>query len=293
MTKTIITRRIQVLLLLILLTVFSAPVYTQITVPVTAKELADYQRESEAMVFMKIDLSQTWLYMVKDNVISSNKLLVQEIYFNKAGLPERLSHYDEAQKLNSFTVIKYNARNLPFEEIKFTPDSTLISGTLFEYDENDLLSKQVNYGNDAQILLMQEYSRSNDSIYVKVCDKNGILVYKSIITLSRRSGEIKNMIKVDNNNEIIERTIFETDEPRSITRKFVYDSENRGIRRDFVYSDEGALIRTVTYDQNSEIMSDSSFEYDEYGNLIRIIDMDQATTTTKMYFIKYLTQVKE
>lgn len=293
MTKTIHTRRIQVLLLLILLSVFSAPVYSQITVPVTSKELADYQRESEAMLFMKIDLSQTWLYMVKDNVISSNKLLVQEIYFNKAGLPERLYHYDEAQELNSFTVIKYNARNLPFEEIKFTPDSTLISGTLFEYDKNDLLSKQVNYTNNAEIILMQEYSRSNDSIYVKVTDKNGIQVYKSIITLSSRTGEIKNMIKVDNNNEIIERTIFETDEPRSITRKFVYDSANRGIRRDFVYSDEGALIRTVTYDQNSEIMSDSSFEYDEYGNLIRIIDMDQATATTKMYFIKYLSQVSE
>jgi hypothetical protein len=266
---------------------------SQITVPVNYKELADYKRESDAMKFMKIDLSQTWLFMVKDNIISSNKILVQEVYYNSEGLPARILHYDEMQKLKTYTVIKYNNHKLPFEEIDFTADSVLISGILFEYDDNDLLSRQVDYDNKAELIAMQTYQRSNDSIMISVSDKAGNLIYKNLIVLSGKIGkeQIKSMTKTDRNNTVFEKVMFEYDELQSLSRKFVYDDKNIGTRREFVYNDEGALIRTITYDENSSIHSDSSFEYDNYGNVIRIIDLDSATGTTKVYFVKYLAKV--
>jgi YD repeat-containing protein len=266
---------------------------SQITVPVNYKELADYKRESDAMKFMKIDLSQTWLFMVKDNIISSNKILVQEVYYNSEGLPERILHYDEMQKLKTYTVIKYNNHKLPFEEIDFTADSVLISGILFEYDDNDLLSRQVDYDNKAELIAMQTYQRSNDSIMISVTDKAGNLIYKNLIILSGKIGkeQIKSMTKSDRNNTVFEKVMFEYDELQSLSRKFVYDDKNIGTRREFVYNDEGALIRTVTYDENSAIHSDSSFEYDNYGNVIRIIDLDSSTGSTKVYFVKYLAKV--
>ncbi len=279
--------------LLIIALTFSGFIFSQVTVPVSLKELAAYNREREAMKFMKIDLSQSWLYLVKDNIISSNKLLVQEIYYNKEGLPERILQYDEMQKIKNFIVVKYNSRHLPFEEIKFSADSVLISGIMFEYDKNDLLSKQVDYDADAEIIAAQTYTRSGDSINVLVTDKSGNFIYKNHISLSgdMDNSLIKSMVKSDKNNTVFEETVFEYDELQSLRRKFVYDNKNLGTRRDFVYNDEGALIRTVTYDDNSKTLSDSSFEYDEYGNVIRIIDLDSANGTTKVYFIKYLAKV--
>ncbi len=266
---------------------------SQITVPVSKKELANYNREREAMTFMKIDLSQTWLYMVKDNIISSNKILIQEIYYSQLGLAERIMQFDENQNLKTFTVVKYNNRHLPFEEIKFSADSVLEGGVMFEYDKNDLLSKQVDYDNNAEIIAAQTYFRSNDSIYVLVTDKSGNLIYKNFISITGDSKNdlIKSMEKKDKNNTLFEKTIFEYDELQSLRRKTVYDNKNRGTKREFVYNDDGALIRTVTYDENSTILTDSSFEYDQYGNVTRIIDLNSENGITKVYFIKYLAKV--
>ncbi|HNQ67887.1 MAG TPA: hypothetical protein PKN32_05890 [Bacteroidales bacterium] len=278
---------------LIILICLYIQVWSQITVPITVKELGDYNRNRDLMSFMKIDLSQTWLYMVKDNVISSNRILVQEIYYNKSGLPEKIFQYDDSQKIQNFTVVKYNNQNLPFEEIKFAADSILISGVMYEYDENNLLKVQIDYKTNAEIIAIQNYTRSSDSIYVSVIDKNGVLIYKNIILLSddTENALIKGMIKKDKNNTVFEKTVFEYDEFQSLRHKFIYDEQNQGTRRVFVYDDQGALVRAVTYGENLKVLSDSSFEYDELGNIVRIIDYESELRNTKVYFIKYLSRV--
>ena len=278
---------------LVLAICLSTIVWSQITVPITVKELSDYNRNRDLMSFMKIDMSQTWLYMVKDNVISSNRILVQEIYYNKSGLPEKIYQYDENQNVENFTVVKYNNQNLPFEEIKFSADSSLISGVMYEYNEDNTLKVQIDYKTNAEIIAIQNYARSSDSIYVSVFDKNGALIYKNIILLSDDTDNalIKGMIKKDKNNTVFEKTVFEYDEFQSLQHKFIYDEKNQGTRRVFVYDEQGALVRTVTYGENLKVLSDSSFEYDEFGNVVRIIDYESEERSTKVYFIKYLSRV--
>lgn len=282
-------------ILLFLTIVLPILAVAQITVPITAKEYNEHKRNRDLISYMEIDLSQTWLYMVKDNVISSNRLLVQEIYYNKAGLPEKIIHYDENQKLLYFTIVKYNNQHLPFEEIKFDADSTLISGVMYKYDEKGLLQTQIDYITNAEVIAVQSYMRSKDSIYVSVNDKNGFLIYKNIILLSDTTDNalIKGMMKKDKNDTIFEKTVFEYDEYQSLRHKFIYDENNHGTSRVFVYNEQGAMIRAVTYGDNLNILSDSSFEYDEFGNVVRIIDYESKNKTTKVYFIKYLSKVNK
>lgn len=264
----------------------------QITVPINEKELEDYTREREAMSYMKIDLSQTWLYMVKENIISSNKILLQEVYYSKAGTPETVMHYNENHSIANFKKIKYNSKNLPFEEIRFSTDSSLLGGVMFEYYDNGLLKKQTDYDENANITVIQEYVRSNDTIYLNVFDGKGTFVYRNIILTEKVSGAmlIKAMYKIDRNNKILETTILEYDELLSLRRKMIYDDKNNGTRREFVYDDDGALLRSVIYNENNEIITDSSFEYDKYGNVIRIIEFDKESASTKLYFINYLSK---
>lgn len=264
--------------------------FCQINVPINSKELADYNREKEVVAFLKINLSQTWLYMVKDNIISSNKILIQEVYYNNSGVPERIVQYNEKQKPENFTTIKYNIKNLPFEEITFKADSTLVKGTLFEYDTNGYLNKQVDYNNEAGVIAVQSYTRYQDSIVVSVNDKGGNLIYRNTIDFAENKDLMKSMVKTDLKNNVFEKVVFEYNELQSLTRKFVYNADNTGIRRDFVYNEEGALIRTVTYNESSEISSDSSFEYDDYGNIIRIVDAEG--DNMKVFFINYLSKVE-
>lgn len=268
--------------------------FAQITVPINEKELADFTREREAMSFMSIDLSQTWLYMVKDNIISTNKILLQEVYYNNLGAPEKIIQYDENQNVSSFKTIKYNHKNLPFEEIRFSSDSLLLGGIMFEYYENDLLKKQIDYNENAIVTAIQEYQRTEDSIIVNVLDGQGIFVYRNILLTENTSETnlIKAMYKVDRNNNVLEMTVLEYDELLALRRKMIYDDKNKGTRRDFIYNEDGSLLRSVTYNEEGTVLNDASYEYDKFGNVIRLIEFDKKTSSTRLYFINYLSEKK-
>jgi YD repeat-containing protein len=155
-----------------------------------------------------------------------------------------------------------------------------------------LLKKQIDYDENANVTVIQEYVRRNDTIYINVYDGKAAFVYRNIMLTEKVSGTslIKAMYKVDRNNNILETTILEYDQLLSLRRKMIYDDKNKGTKREFVYDDDGALLRSVTYNENNEIISDSSYEYDKYGNVIRIIEFDKGTTSTKLYFINYLSK---
>lgn len=287
-------KRLRILTIIVGLIGISYCSLAQITVPINEKELADFTREREAMSFLGIDLSQTWLYMVKENVISTNKILLQEIYYSNAGIPEKIIQYDENQNISSFKTIKYNHKNLPFEEIRFSADSSLLGGVMFEYYENDLLKKQIDYDENAIVISIQEYQRAGDTIFVNVFDANGVFVYRNIMLTESASGTnlIKTMYKVDRINVVLETIVLEYDELLALRRKMIYDEKNKGTRREFVYNDDGSLLRTVTVDDEGSILNDTSFEYDKYGNAIRIIEFDKNTSSTRLYFINYLSEKK-
>lgn len=285
-------KKIQFLVLLIFISNF---VISQITVPISEREYEQYNRERQAIKAMKIDLSQTWMFMVKNNVISNNKLLLSEVYFNKEGLPEIIVQYDENQNIVSNTTVKYNAKNLPFEEIKFSKDSSLINGVLFEYDQDGLLIKQINYNEDAVLTAVQEYTRKGDTVFISVFDNHGDLAYVNILLYEKIDGIslLKSMYKVDKNQNVVEESLFDYNELYSLRRKTVYDDKNSGTIKNFVYNSDGAMLRTIISDENGKIISDTSYEYDDYGNVIRIIEYDERSASSKLFFINYLSLVKQ
>lgn len=283
------------LTIFIILCSFVASSFAQISVPVTDKDLSDYNRERQTIEMMNIDLSQTWLYMAKDNLMSSNKILVSEVVYNKNGSPEKMFFYDENQKIKNFTVIKYNNQNLPFEEIRFNTDSTLLNGIMYTYDKNNLLQQQINYSNDGKIVSSQSYNRSNDTIYVGVFNGKKEIISRNIITLEEKNSfdYIKNLVKIDESNRVIEQVVFEYDEMAELTKKFIVDEKNHAKMKDFVYNEDGALIKSSFYDTQSKLISSSSYEYDLYGNISRIIENTASDNSTKVFEIKYLSRTKE
>jgi len=275
--------------------IISNLLFSQITVPINKKEMEQYNRERQAITTMNIDLSQTWLYMVKDNIISTNKVLLSEVFYSKQGLPELVVQYDENQNIVSNTKIRYNSRHLPFEEIKFSEDSSLISGIMYEYDENGFLKKQINYNENAIITSVQEYIRKQDSIIISVFDNQAKFAYGNILIFENHNGEsfLKSMYKVDSNQNIIEKNLFDYNEIYALRRKTVYDENNMGNQKDFIYNEDGALVRTIVSSSEGSKISDTSFEYDDFGNLIRIIEYEEDSNTSKLFFINYLSLVKE
>ncbi|MEJ5266965.1 MAG: hypothetical protein WHW07_04095 [Bacteroidales bacterium] len=268
--------------------------FSQVNIPINKREYDNYNREAAIIASMRIDLAQTWLYIVKDNLVSSNKVLVQEVYFTKAGLPEKIFYFNEDSTVNSFSIIKYNFRNLPFEEIRYTSDSSLIDGILYEYNRNGFLSKQIFYDNKANVIRTLVYENIGDTIMVTSYKNDSIILFKDIIIFNDgwENGTVKKLLKLDKNNSVIENSTFVYNEFDAIRSKITYDAKNQGVIKEFFYDDNGAVIRTVTKTDYGIILNDSSFEYDSYGNVKTIIDYNPIEKMSKLFVINYLSKTK-
>ncbi|HOK38779.1 MAG TPA: hypothetical protein P5538_08150 [Bacteroidales bacterium] len=268
--------------------------FSQVNIPINKREYDNYNREAAIIASMRIDLVQTWLYIVKDNLVSSNKLLVQEVYFTKAGLPEKIFYFNEDSTVNSFSIIKYNFRNFPFEEIRYTSDSSLIDGILYEYNRNGFLSKQIFYDNKANVIRTLVYENIGDTIMVTSYKNDSIILFKDIIIFNDgwENGTVKKLLKLDKNNSVIENSTFVYNEFDAIRSKITYDAKNQGVIKEFFYDDNGAVIRTVTKTDYGIILNDSSFEYDSYGNVKTIIDYNPIEKMSKLFVINYLSKTK-
>jgi antitoxin component YwqK of YwqJK toxin-antitoxin module len=268
--------------------------FSQVNIPINKREYDNYNREAAIIASMRIDLAQTWLYIVKDNLVSSNKVLVQEVYFTKAGLPEKIFYFNEDSTVNSFSIIKYNFRNFPFEEIRYTSDSSLIDGILYEYNRNGFLSKQIFYDNKANVIRTLVYENIGDTIMVTSYKNDSIILFKDIIIFNDgwENGTVKKLLKLDKNNSVIENSTFVYNEFDAIRSKITYDAKNQGVIKEFFYDDNGAVIRTVTKTDYGIILNDSSFEYDSYGNVKTIIDYNPIEKMSKLFVINYLSKTK-
>jgi len=283
-------KRIVVCLLAIV--IFPILGYSQVNVPLTKTDLNDIQREREIMQMMNIDISQTWLYMVKENLVSTNRILVSEITYNNNACPERMVFFIDDTLVESFTVIKYNNNLLPFEEIRFSADSSLINGIMYMYDDNNLLSDQVNYNNKAEVISRFEYRRAQDSIYIYEYDKNDELISSSIILTNNYGSQelIEKIVKIDAKNKQVEEQYFKYDEMSVLRKKILMkDGESAGYK-EFIYNDDGALVKSSYFKDTDNLMNSTSFEYDSYGNMIRILEKEIGAET-KVYAIKYLTKI--
>ena len=164
---------------------------------------------------------------------------------------------------------------------------------MYEYDDNDLLSKQINYNNKAEIISILTNNRSNDSIYINDYDSNNNLKEKSIIVLDNINGAdlIMKTLKLDKNNEPVQKQIFEYDKMSSLHKKTIFENGTNTGYKDFVYNEEGALLKSSLYNAEAMLISSTSYEYDQYGNIDRIIERAEEDNNTKVFMINYLTKV--
>lgn len=285
-------RRKLVVIFSIMLSAWS--VYAQVSVPLTNSDLMDIERERDIMKMMNIDVSQTWMSLVKGSIVSTNRVLVSEIYYNDFGCPEKMMFFDERKNLETFTVVKYNNNKLPFEEIRFSADSSLINGIMYIYDDTDLLEKQINYNNAADILSTYVYERTADSVLIYEYDYADELLSSSYFLMKSESftGRIDKIVKKDYKNNTSEKQIFEYDDMSILTRKLLFENNNSAGFKTFIYSDEGALLKVSFYNDQDVLINSTSYEYDSFGNIISIIEKDEVENMSKVFSIKYLTRIE-
>ncbi len=279
-------------ILIIILSAWSS--YAQVNVPITNADLMDIERERDIMKMMNIDVSQTWMSLVKDNIVSTNRVLVSEIYYNDFGCPEKMMFFDERRNLETFTVVKYNNNKLPFEEIRFSADSSLINGIMYMYDEQNLLSKQLNYNNLEGVVSSFVYKRVNDSVLIDEFNSENQLLSSSYFLIDQTSvsDRIEKIVKTNYESNITEKQVFEYDEMSTLTKKFLFENNNSAGYKTFIYSDEGALLKVSYFNGQDKLINSTSYEYDSFGNIISIIEKDELEDMSKVFSIKYLTKMK-
>lgn len=256
---------------------------SQVRIPINIYEQRSCEREQGIVANRGIVGSQMWLYTVRDNVLSKTKRLVSAVRYNAKGQPERVDIYDTSGKVDSFVRVRYNRRNLPFEEVVFKNDSTMLGGTLYEYSDDGSLQKQSNYDGRSPQLRVSVFEHKTDTVDVVIFDVNGVQTARQTVSLSRQTHRRQAIA--------VERIRPETHTPTAADNIAMLTScrptcSNASIfGKSLIYNEEGDLIRSVACDAAGNVLDDTSFEYDKNGLLSRIIN--NTANTMNVFFINY------
>ena len=250
----------------------------QVWIPVTASDARMCTGYSRSIKENSYHSSVTWKVTVKDNVISRSKVLFSETYYNEAGQPSRIMYFGDGNRPKSYTVVKYNSRNLPFEEVNFTADSIMIGGTMYEYDKNDMLVSQISYiGQSVTSKLSVE--RMSDSIVVSEVDSLGKIV--SCGSISSIANDQKELVFRRAQNP--SPATGDYDILSEVTRKHIVGLAEKKV---FIYEGD-RVVKTSVFDRGDEEISSASLEYDHFGNISRIIERRDKDGATNVYMINY------
>jgi hypothetical protein len=250
----------------------------QVWIPVTVSDSRSCESYSRSIKENSYHSSVTWKVTVKDNVISRTKVLFSETFYNENGQPSKIIYFGNGNRPKSFTIVKYNSRNLPFEEVNFTADSVMIGGTLYEYNNENMLQSQISYIG-ASITSNYRIDRTLDSIVVCEVDSLGKVV---------SSGYISSI--TDDQKELVFRRVQnptpqngDYDILSEVTRKHIVGSAEK---KAFIYEGD-KVVKTSVYDHEGDEISSASFEYDRSGNISRIIERREKDGATNVYMINY------
>ena len=220
----------------------------------------------------------TWKVTVKDNVISRTKVLFSETYYNENGQPSRIVYFGKDNRPKSFVIVKYNSRNLPFEEVNFTADSVMIGGTLYEYDNENMLSSQISYVGNS-VTSNYRIERMADSIVVSEVDSLGKVISNG--SISSIAADQKELVFRRAQNP--EMTSYDYDILSEVTRKHIVGAAEKKV---FIYEND-KVVKTSVFGHDGEEISSASLEYDRAGNISRIIERREKDGTTNVYMINY------
>ncbi len=252
--------------------------WSQVWIPVTESDAVSCRNYSQKIKDNSFHSSVTWKVTVKDNIISRTKVLFSETYYNENGQPSRIVYFGENNRPKSFTIVKYNSRNLPFEEVNFTADSVMIGGTIYEYNNENMLSSQISYVG-CSITSNYRIERMADSIVVSEIDSLGKVISNgSISSIATDQKEL--VFRRAQNPEI---TNSDYDILSEVTRKHIVGGAEKKV---FIYEND-KVVKTSVFDRNNEEISSASLEYDRFGNISRIIERREKDGATIVYMINY------
>ncbi len=267
----------QILLALCLTLLFSTG-WSQVWIPVNSSDVVSCRNYSQKIKNNSFHSSVTWKVTVKDNVISRTKTLFSETYYNENGQPSRIVYFGEGNRPKSFTIVKYNSRNLPFEEVNFTADSVMVGGTLYEYNDNNLLIAQISYLGSS-VTSNYRIEHTADSIVVSELDSLGkVISCGSISSIATDQKELvfrraQNPISPDGDYDILSE----------VTRKHIVGAAEKKV---FIYEGD-KVVKTSVFDHVGDEISSASLEYDTLGNISRIIERREKDGATIVYMINY------
>ncbi|MBO7651736.1 MAG: hypothetical protein J6S84_03360 [Bacteroidales bacterium] len=265
-------------LLTLFVSLLSVAVWSQVWIPVTESDAVSCRNYSQKIKDNSFHSSVTWKVTVKDNVISRTKVLFSETYYNENGQPSRIVYFGEGNRPKSFVIVKYNSRNLPFEEVNFTADSVMIGGTIYEYNNDNMLSSQISYVGNS-VTSNYRIERMADSIVVSEVDSLGKVISNgSISSIATDQKEL--VFRRAQNPEI---TNYDYDILSEVTRKHIVGGAEKKV---FIYEND-KVVKTSVFDRNNEEISSASLEYDRFGNISRIIERREKDGATNVYMINY------
>lgn len=279
--KKFVNSRISVLFGTFIVTIcmfFVQTAKAQVWIPVTASDAISCKRYSQNIKNQAYHSSATWKVTVKDNVISRTKALFSETFYNRNGQPYKIIYFGEGNRPQTFTIVKYNAQDLPFEEVFFSTDSVMLGGVLYEYDSDNLLSNHIVYQADS-VTANYNIKHFSDSIVVTQTNRAGQIISNGLI--STTVNDQKELVFRRNNEQVVQKRDY--DILNEFTKKHIVGNAAEKI---FIYENDQVVKTSVLNNEHEEISS-ASFEYDRFGNISRIIERRDLDGATNVYMINY------
>jgi hypothetical protein len=295
--------------LLITVFLFSAKSFAQtrlnVKINFVEQETRELEKYKNSGIFKRIKYAQ--LAPINPNQKPDK---VEEITFNKMGLPEEKLKFNYYKKVDEKTVYKYNKTGILIatyvyngnnvllnkEEIKLNKEGkpieknaeTLIRGVMHK------TKRTLNYDKKGQLIETKAFENGKNFVVKEICEyKDGILIDKKLVDAEGRPRGYENYEFDSQNRKIKESNSNITYRPEkdSTTQKmhsvayedkaeylFKYDAKGMLVeikahdyRQVFTYNDKGDFTRDVVYDNGGKTQNDNEFIYDDNGFLKQII----------------------
>jgi antitoxin component YwqK of YwqJK toxin-antitoxin module len=206
--------------------------------------------------------------------------------------------------ISSFTA--YDNAGKICEEVSYHPDGSIEHKSLFKHDERGNLIEELFIGLEGEIEEKRSYEydaegkrikefyyyldESFDTIHYEY-DNNGKLIAKETVN-SDEEPENKEIFEYagdllirdavyDFEKKLLSENSYEYDEKGNITEHQKKDSiEGSYVRMAFEYDENGKRNLALVYNADNKLISKESFEEDENGRVVKLIDEDQYSMNT-------------
>lgn len=186
---------------------------------------------------------------------SEGKELVKEIYLGPDQLEEK-------------NITKYNEKGLIVEEINYGQNNELNTKTIYNRDTNGNVSEIIIEFADSSKTI-KSYNYENNGKIVTVIEKSDEGEFEGMTRIIRDdNGNIVESHVFSENNEIIEKHLFEFDDKGNILKDTFFQKSNISTITKYNYDENKNLIKRVISSSDGKIIDWAIFNYDEKGNLV-------------------------